>query len=134
MIICLQLFVLKLLIFIESVPASLLFGIDSVAGAVVADKDEDDDDDGNGNEIGDFIESTLLSRLIFGLSIDNDRVALDRVSSIIRGVSFSIDSELVKTMSGVKSFGRIDDDNDVLLMTVTIEPPVDSSTTVSATG
>lgn len=111
----------------------MLFEIISVAGAVVADKDEDDDDDGNGNEIGDFIESKLLSRFIFGLSIDNVCVALDRVSSIIRGVLLSIDSELVRMMSGVKSFGRIDD-IDVLLITVTIEPPVDSSTTVSATG
>ena len=55
-IICLQLFVVKLLICIESVPVSL-FGIGSVAGAVVADNDADDDDD-DGNGMGFFDEST----------------------------------------------------------------------------
>lgn len=118
-----------LIICIDSVPASLLlFGLDAITGAVVATTvaaaAADDDD------VSDNIEGSTFSSCIFvNLSIDNSWVSFDGVSSLC--VLFSI-SELVRSMSGVdESFALI---VDVSLMTVTMESPVDSSITVSATG
>lgn len=117
----------------------------------------DDDDTGNGDSSSTSLSLSAISSIwSIDLSdlidlIDNDRVTLDGISSICvecTGTVSLFDSEFVSMISGgvglltaialvamALLFGLLDDVIIVvLLMTDTIEPPVDSSTTVSATG
>lgn len=119
--------------------------------------DGDDDDTGN-DDISSISLSAISSIWSIDLSdlidlIDNDRVTLDGVSSICVGCIVSISFftlEFVNMISDgvlwlpleltlvlvlvLMLVALLDVTVVILLMTDTIEPPVDSSTTVSATG